>query len=374
MILIFSYLNHIQIGRMYQTSKYLSGLKNVRFYTKLFLKNLNHVIDKPSIDHHIVSILDKEYRLKMCILERINNTLAEFKRLLGDNNNWFVSGGMAMRFNGFNRMTYDLDIFMIDGNLSTGDGSLWWQTAVDKILETNKWVHIVDPLDDPDLYMNYGHSWAHPVYKIKVDIINYCGNESSMQLVQSADGTRYPSIDMLAKIKMDSIYQRDENDYCGRRKDFRDYMTLLAKSSNSLHNNDENICHVDILKNVNESLTQSELNRMSDNLSYLNYSIPYIIALNLNDLVILEDITLNSKPPDDHISWNCWRQKYEFDRNGSFRKWNELPFDIPYEPFSCISCQDKDNKINNVNFFAQLLLSANQNVQINLTNNQKEWD
>src|SRR5438874_9302783 len=105
MMMIFLYLNHIQIGRMFETSKYFSRLKNVRFYTKLFSNNFNHIINNT----YTITKIDREYRLKICILERINNTLIEFKKLM-NNNNWFVSGGMAMRYNGFNRMTYDLDI------------------------------------------------------------------------------------------------------------------------------------------------------------------------------------------------------------------------------------------------------------------------
>ncbi len=251
MMSIFLYLDYVQIGRMFQVSKYLNSLINIRFYSKLCLINLNLVVAY----NHGVTKIDKEYRLKICTIERINNTLLEFKKLMDINGiyNWFVSGGMGMRYNGFKRMTYDLDIFVLDNNenLNTNLSDiiqkndiykqfnrdlLWWQTPIDKILETNKWIHVVDPLDHPDLYLNYGHSWSNSNYKIKVDIIYYSTllskfskfDKIKFDLLISKDGIKYPSSDTLSKIKLESIYQRDYEDYYGKQKDLADYITGIV--------------------------------------------------------------------------------------------------------------------------------------------------
>jgi len=349
MMLIFLCLNHIEIGEIFQASKCLNYLKKVQFFAKLFSKNLNMVIDNT----RTVTELNKEYRLKICIIERINNTLIEFKKLMDDNGKnycfeWFVTGGMAMRYNGFNRMTYDLDIFMVKPCDTLDDNLEWWQTEIDKILETNGWIHIFDPNQNPDLYDNYGHSWAHPHYKIKVDVVDYDNidhstlpklpnglipacyvNNKPLKLLKLADGTNYASIDTLLKIKMNSIHQRDRHDYSGKQKDLEDIMTI------------EHSINILTLKEVNKIKSDIEHYKIITG-NIADYSIPYIISYNLGDNVILLDITLNHKPPNDHSSWTCWRNSYDFLRHMPYGNWIDLPFDVPYKPFSCKACLQKD--------------------------------
>jgi hypothetical protein len=403
MVIIFSYLNHIQIGEMFQASKYLNSLKRKRFYARLFYKTLNRVIN----NDRTISEMHVEYRLKMCILERINDTLIEFKKLMDNNGitNWFVSGGMAMRYNSFNRMTYDLDIFVLDNIICNdrctdqtlnfrGDQDFdnllreqdvddfredqylddlhrnqdindlrenqnsydfrierkqeqeqnsnkiqfnkleWWQTTIDKILEINNWIHVADPNQSPELYNDYGHSWAHPINKIKVDIIQY-NNKEQLQLFELPNGIRYPSIDTLAKIKKNSILQRVQDDNCGKQKDLEDYMNL-AQTTN-------------ILNEVNELksryMHKQYLNKFNELETRRDYWKLYIISHNLQDDAIPMDIIFSHKPPKDHLAWNCWRQCYECFREGPFNIGVDLPFEVPYEPYSCKSCQQKDDAV-----------------------------
>ena len=91
----------------------------------------------------------------------------------------------------------------------------------------------------------------------------------------------------------------------------------------------------------------SLINLNDDILTYTpDYSIPLVIALNLNDSVIISDITLNNLPPDNHLSWNCWKRYNEDDFKGlwgqTLGQSLDLPSDDPDEASAspCPSCND----------------------------------
>lgn len=217
-----------------------------------------------------------------------------------------VLGGKAMRYYGYNRMTYDLDIFVAENDNHAGYenktlGLLWWQTTIDLLLENNGWIHVVDPLQNPDLNMNYGHSWAHPKYKIKVDIVNYANYDKS-HIIRSLDGIKYPTLDLLLKIKMNSIDQRDVDDYNGKLKDIKDVYTICERYNIGMNNELSN------LKNKIELPNQ-------ENEEYNDYKpilkIPYVVGHILKNNIICKDIALNHKPPDNYTTWESWKIAFE---------------------------------------------------------------
>jgi hypothetical protein len=202
-----------------------------------------------------------------------------------------TKGGMAVRYHGHKRMTYDLDIYLfsMDNADWRGDDLDWWECEFDSVFRKAGWSQVRDPWQNEDLYMNYSSSWAHPEYKIHVDVVTTELNEKKTgELVYSSENIPYLSLPTLLQLKLLSYGKRTERfAACAKAKDLDDILQLIK--TNGL---DSNLCDSwdSKIQALYKKFFENPRCGLLPNRRDRKLITTYLIAKNLRDADILKDI------------------------------------------------------------------------------------